>query len=189
MLDGLEIFFDLITFAYCLIMFLEQDIKRVMKEIWEESKSYRISDTVRMTEMQVLARLCRDGLLPQFQDTEFLLGKNMDPLHICFLFRRHEILRNQFAATIGRRMMTERAVSSSSKSNIMDHHRTVQWSENEYIALAQLVQNNSSIIDSLIQGYNHAKPGHYFLDYVKMLTVNPQYQAAQNAGYNMYADV
>ena len=166
-----------------------KDIKRVMKEIWEESKSYRISDTVRMTEMQVLARLCRDGLLPHFQDTEFLLGKNMDPLHICFLFRRHEILRNQFAATIGRRMMTERAVSSSSKSNIMDHHRTVQWSENEYIALAQLVQNNLSIIDSLIQGYNHAKPGHYFLDYVKMLTVNPQYQAAQNAGYNMYADV
>jgi hypothetical protein len=25
MLDGLEIFFDLITFAYCLIMFLDQE--------------------------------------------------------------------------------------------------------------------------------------------------------------------
>jgi hypothetical protein len=142
-----------------------------------------------MTEMQVLGRLCRDGLLPQFQDTDLILNKKLDPLHICFLFRRHEILRNQFAATIGRRMMTERTVSANSKSNIMDHHRTVQWSENEYIALAQLVQNNSSTLDSLIQEYNHANPGHYFLDYVKMLTVNPQYQAAQNAGYNMYADV
>lgn len=166
-----------------------KDIKRVMKEIWEESKSYRISDTVHMTEMQVLGRLCRDGVLPQFEDPDLIMNKKLDPLHICFLFRRHEVLRNQFAATVGRRMMTERAVVASGKSNIMEHHRTVQWAEKEYIAMVQLVQNNSGIIDDLIGKYDHVNPGYYFLDYVKMLTVNPQYQAAQNARYTVYGDV
>ena len=33
-----------------------KDIKNVMKDIWEETKSYRISDTVHMTEKQILAR-------------------------------------------------------------------------------------------------------------------------------------
>jgi hypothetical protein len=163
-----------------------KDIKRVMKEIWEESKSYRISDTVHMTEMQVLRRLCRDGVLPQFEDADLIMQRKMDPLHVCFLFRRHEVLRNQFAATVGRRMMTERAVVASGKSNIMEHHRTVQWSENEYIAMLQLVQSNASLIDNLIRAYDHAKPGPFFLDYVQMLTVNPQYQAAQSARYTLF---
>lgn len=152
----------------------------------QESKSYRISDTVRMTEMQVLGRLCRDGVLPQFDDTDLITRKKLDPLHICFLFRRHEVLRNQFALTVGRRMMTERAVVSGGKNSIMEHHRTVQWSEKEYIALLQLVQDNASLVGRLVDSYNHEKPEYYFLDYVKMLTVNPQYQAAQSARYNIY---
>lgn len=65
-----------------------KDIKRVMKEIWEESKSYRISDTVHMVEKQVLGRLCRDGVLPQYEDTDLVMKKKLDPLQLCFLFRR-----------------------------------------------------------------------------------------------------
>jgi hypothetical protein len=38
--------------------------KQVMKEIWEASKDYRISDRIHMTEVQVLQRLKVDGVFP-----------------------------------------------------------------------------------------------------------------------------
>ena len=63
-----------------------KDIKRVMKDIWEESKSYRISDHVHMTEKQLLSRLRSDGVLPAYDEAS-LASKKMDPLHVCFLFR------------------------------------------------------------------------------------------------------
>ena len=37
MLDGLEIFFDLLTFAYCLIMFLEQASVLALLLVYEKS--------------------------------------------------------------------------------------------------------------------------------------------------------
>ena len=94
-------------------------------------------------------------------------------------------MRNQFAATVGKRLTSERIVAVG-QSNIMDHHRTTRWAENEYIALVHLVQNNSSLIASAINSFDAANPGFYFVDYVNMLTVNPQYQSAHRAAYDMY---
>lgn len=206
-----------------------QDIKRVMKDIWEESKSYRVSDTVHMTEKQILTRLNRDGVLPQFSDSGLLMGKGMDPLHFCFLFRRyfsllraflffwpttfascfggtthfyvpfyfladcdeetmlcrHELLRNQFAAAVGKRMISERTISTG-KNSIMEHHRTVQWAEKEYIALLQLVQSNSGAIDQQVRSFNKDNPSKYFMDYVRMLTDNVQFNAPNSAGYSVW---
>lgn len=159
-----------------------KDIKRVMKEIWEESKSYRVSDAVHMTEKQILARLHRDGLLPLYGDAQFLNRKGMDQLHFCFLFRRHPMLRNQFAAAVGKRMTSEKIIHTG-KNSIMEHHRTVQWSENEYICLAQLVRAQSSEIDKALRSFD--KDGVLFVDYVRMLTQNMHTDAANAAGYNL----
>ena len=98
---------------------------------------------------------------------------------------RHELLRNQFASTVGKRLASERMVTVG-KQNIMDHHRTTRWAENEYIAMLQLVQNNSSLIASAIDNFDAENPTVYFVDYVEMLTVNPQYQSAHRAAYDMY---
>ena len=116
-------------------------------------------------------------------DCRLLKAKGLDPLHICFLFRRHEILRNQFAATVGKRMVTEKT-QLTSKTSIMDHHRTVRWSEREYILLLDLVQNNSGIIDAEIRNFDPKKP--LFLDYVRVLTGNVQMQAAGMARASMF---
>lgn len=159
-----------------------KDIKRVMKEIWEESKSYRISDAVHMTEKQILARLHRDGLLQHYGDARLLQQRGLDPLHICFLFRRHPLLRNQFASAVGKRMTSEKIIHTG-KNSIMEHHRTVQWSENEYISLAQLARAQASEIDKAIRGFK--KDDVLFVDYVNMLTQNAQFDAANLAGYNL----
>lgn len=163
-----------------------KDIKRVMKEIWEESKSYRVSDVVHMTEKQILARLHRDGLLPLYGDERTVMRMGMDPLRFCFLFRRHALLRNQFASAVGKRLTSEKIVSTG-KNSIMEHHRTVQWSENEYIALAQLVRAQSGAIDRAIRGYD--EDHEMFVDYVRMLTQNVQFDAANTAGYNLRVSI
>jgi hypothetical protein len=73
-----------------------RDIKRYMKEIWEESKMYRISDRVHMVEVQLLQRLRADGVFEWF-DNEGLLASSSSSkgdksraqnLHVCFFMRR-----------------------------------------------------------------------------------------------------
>ncbi len=49
-----------------------------MKEIWESSKEYRISDKVHMTEMQVLHRLKNDGIFPYIDRPAKDAGSNLD---------------------------------------------------------------------------------------------------------------
>lgn len=73
-----------------------KETKRLMKEIWEESKSYRISDRVHMTEIQVLQRLKNDGVFPWLdrnpRDSRFASnggGMRMENLHLCFFMRRY----------------------------------------------------------------------------------------------------
>lgn len=163
-----------------------KDIKRVMKDIWEESKSYRISDAVHMTEKQLLSRLHRDGLLPLYGDARFLTQRQMDPLRFCFLFRRHSLLRNQFASAVGKRMTSEKIIHTG-KNSIMEHHRTVQWSENEYVALAQLVRAQASLLDREIRKFD--KEDVLFIDYVKMLTQNIQFDESNRAGYNLRVSI
>lgn len=46
-----------------------KDIRDAMVEILSESKKFRISDEVHMTEVQVLSRLKRDGLIDWFDSS------------------------------------------------------------------------------------------------------------------------
>lgn len=88
-----------------------KDTKRIMKEIWEASKDYRISDRVHMTEVQILQRLHADGVFPYVDRARerhrdrggfFSLqlptasgssgstasGIDMQNAHVCFYMRR-----------------------------------------------------------------------------------------------------
>jgi hypothetical protein len=73
-----------------------RDVKRYMKEIWEESKSYRISDQVHMTEIQVLQRLKADRVFEWLDCSGSDRGKADEAdgkpapenLHMCFYMRR-----------------------------------------------------------------------------------------------------
>ncbi len=59
----------------------------------------------------------------------------------------------------------------------MEHHRAVQWSEKEYITLANLVQTNSDVLRKDLKGgvivsskgANSAKADVYFFDYCGFL--------------------
>lgn len=62
-------------------------------------------------------------------------------------------------------MYTER-VNSISKSAIIEHHRSVGWSETEYQKLLQLLLGVHSIVHKeMIDGFDQRKP--LFLDYCK----------------------
>jgi hypothetical protein len=70
-----------------------RDIKRYMKEIWEESKMYRISDRVHMVEVQILQRLKADGVFQWFDSegqgpTTGGTAPRAQNLHVCFFMRR-----------------------------------------------------------------------------------------------------
>lgn len=57
---------------------------------------------------------------------------------------RSVLLRYAFAAAVGKRLFSERL--SSGQKQIIEHHRAVQWAENAYISLVQLVQDNERLI-------------------------------------------
>jgi hypothetical protein len=65
-----------------------KDAKRHMKQIWEESKSYRVSDRVHMTEVQILQRLKADGVFRWIDDPDMCLKDGPQHLHLCFYMRR-----------------------------------------------------------------------------------------------------
>ncbi len=69
-----------------------KNVKRYMKEIWEQSKSFRVSDRVHMTEVQILQRLRNDGVFQWVDNEELQSGRGGRPavenLHACFYMRR-----------------------------------------------------------------------------------------------------
>jgi hypothetical protein len=68
-----------------------KNVKRYMKEIWEQSKSFRVSDRVHMTEVQILQRLRNDGVFRWIDSSDELrVGGVHKPenLHVCFYMRR-----------------------------------------------------------------------------------------------------
>lgn len=59
-----------------------------MKEIWEEAKTYRISDKVHMLEIQILQRLRGDGVFPWLDNNKEIVDKKIQNMHVCFYMRR-----------------------------------------------------------------------------------------------------
>ena len=81
-----------------------RQVKMAMKEIWEQSRLFRIADAVHMAEIYILQRLCSDGVFPWLQlveqDYYHLLQQeqretNKKPvarfqqMHACFYMRRY----------------------------------------------------------------------------------------------------
>lgn len=72
-----------------------RDTKSLMKELWEQSQEFRVSDRVHMVEIQVLQRLKRDGIFPfmdRLPDSQVLGPRPRDGfmqnIHLCFYMRR-----------------------------------------------------------------------------------------------------
>ncbi len=69
-----------------------RDTKKLMRQIWEESNEYRISDRVHMAEIQVLQRLGADGVFPYLNReapaTAAARGNFIQNIHLCFYMRR-----------------------------------------------------------------------------------------------------
>jgi hypothetical protein len=87
-------------------------------------------------------------------------------------------MRYTFAAAVGKRMYSER-LSSTSKTAIIEHHRSVQWSEKEYICLLNAVQENQGAIHSAIVD-NFSMESDTFSDYCDLLRSNQQLVDAYN---------
>jgi hypothetical protein len=62
-----------------------KDVRNAMVEIWTESASFRVSDTVHMVEVQILQRLKRDGLISWFDEPGS--GTFLETLEVCNWFR------------------------------------------------------------------------------------------------------
>ena len=85
-------------------------------------------------------------------------------------FRRNEALRYAFAAAVAKRLFSER-MTSTNKTSIIEHHRSVGWAEKEYINLMNVVQANASLLHNFL-GNNPPKDwekNYLFEDYSKML--------------------
>ena len=71
---------------------------------------------------------------------------------------------------MGKRYYSER-LNSTNNTAIIEHHRSVQWSEKEYISLFNLVQQNQSVIQKeMVDEFDATLP--LFADYCKILVSN-----------------
>jgi hypothetical protein len=167
-----------------------KDTKRIMKEIWEASKDYRVSDRVHMVEMQVLQRLKADGVFPYVNAVDGVdtLGlnpqgdrKRVSNTQACFYMRRNEQLRYAFASAVGKRFYTQRMGSTAAKSSIIDHHRSVNWSEVEYANLLGVVRANEGMLANDLGANSVLKDEskkHLVADYCGMLVPSPSVDLA-----------
>lgn len=80
------------------------------KNLWEQTKVYRISDAVMMAEKQVVMRLFNEGFLPHLKKL------NYDTLEMSFLLRRIPFFNQQFASAVAKRLCTERICVSNKAS-------------------------------------------------------------------------
>ena len=69
-----------------------QDAKKHMKDVWEHSKTFRISDKIHMTEVQILHRLRNDGMFQWLDNNKGMVSKGIQNLHVCFYMRRWGLL-------------------------------------------------------------------------------------------------
>lgn len=133
-------------------------------------------------QVQVLERLCRDGMLGWLQRSRSGAGGGgLSTLQVCHWFRRSELVRAHFAMTVGKRLATEALVATSNGS-IMAHQRTVSWSEREYMSLAALVQRVGGEIEAACGPSDaRAAESHLFVDYAEVESTYPHRDAGERA--------
>lgn len=129
------------------MILLLKTIKQQMREIWHDSQNFGVSNEVFMVEVEVIHRLISDGLLSFLQSGRF---KGLTVESLIRFMRRDEKFRYQFASTVGKRMLSERIISRG-RTSIIEHHRSVNWGEREYVALHRMVCDESSYMDRMIR--------------------------------------
>jgi hypothetical protein len=93
---------------------LVRKVKDQMKHVWNDALNFGISKEVFMVEVEVFQRLRQDGLL----SNALLVGNAIR------FMRRDADVRYQFAATVGKRLLTERLIARG-RTSIVEHHRYV----------------------------------------------------------------
>jgi hypothetical protein len=158
-----------------------KDVRDAMVDVWRQSSRFRVSDEAHMVELQVLRRLKSDGLIGWFDEPG---GTALTTLEVCAWFRRTNWIRDQFATTVGKRMMTE-AMVVTHNGNIMSHQRTANWAEREYMLLYAAVVGRESQIDAacrLSEAEAKAARGQpEYVDYLDQLNKNPHRENAMTA--------
>lgn len=122
-----------------------------------------------MVESMIIDRLHRDGAFPW-------IGR-LSKLHLCFLLRRHEQFRYTFASAVGKRMASERLMSSS-RASIIEHHRSASWAEREYLGLYNFMNENASVFESALRT---PKDDYMLCDYTDMEKKDDQRQRSRLA--------
>ena len=111
-------------------------------------------------------------MFPWLDSDKEVVDRGIQNLHVCFYMRRTAWVRYAFAAAVGKRHYTER-LNSTNKTAIIEHHRSVQWSEKEYMQLLALVQDSrSKIQNELIRKFSAGGKDPIFLDYTNSLGVH-----------------
>lgn len=72
---------------------------------------------------------------------------------------------------MGKRYYSER-LNSTNKTAIIEHHRSVQWAEKEYVLLFNLVQQHQPYIQKTLVDEFSADNKDLFTDYCEMLLFN-----------------
>jgi hypothetical protein len=110
--------------------------RKLFSNILLEHNHFTVCKEVEMVEFEVIYRLSNDGVFPWLVN-----GKPTDGLDVITLVRalRWSSFKHQFAAVVGKRMMTERLIQSG-RTNIVEHHRSSAWAEREYVGMYNMME-------------------------------------------------
>jgi hypothetical protein len=110
--------------------------RKLFSNILLEYHEFTVCKEVEMVEFEVIYRLSNDGVFPWLVN-----GKPIDGLDVITLVRalRWSSFKHQFAAVVGKRMMTERLIQSG-RTNIVEHHRSSAWAEREYVGMYNMME-------------------------------------------------
>lgn len=125
-----------------------------------------------MVESMVLARLHADGVFPWLG-----AAGGRSTLRLCFVMRRHDAFKYSFAAAVGKRMASERLLSSN-RASIIEHHRSASWAEREYMSLYRHMSANAGAFSQALQG---AEDGELLQDYTDMERKDLEMQRVRDA--------
>lgn len=109
-------------------------IRKELKDIWYGTFQWSITPEVQGVEYEILYRLTRSG-----GDRNCAIAKEAaEEGDAIIRFMRHDKrIMPAFAAAVGKRLLTERIISRG-RTSIVEHHRSVKWSETTFATLQQL---------------------------------------------------
>jgi hypothetical protein len=139
-------------------MHLLLQVQNQIKNVWQSAHVYQVSMFAHSAEVGIIKRLISDGAI--------YLPTGWQHLEMCNLLRRTATYRNEFAQAVGKKLLTERCVISS-RGSMIEHRRTANWAEREYLSLLQLMKKNP------IRDIGTDKTKELVVDYTHTSSINP----------------